>query len=158
MFARKPQQSLAYGIDNLERCFEGLPDHVVRTVHMCCGYPNALDAEGYLKAEQDAYLQIADAMDASSVNAVSIEDAHRHNDFIIAGSDQFGDMYTPAGNMSLMMEIDDLSDAQAKFTALSEAGQIIMPFAETFWADGYGFCTDRFGIMWQINCTGSKAM
>jgi len=49
-------------------------------VHMCCGYPNALDAEGYLKAEQDAYLQIADAMDESSVNAVSLEDAHRHND------------------------------------------------------------------------------
>jgi PhnB protein len=60
--------------------------------------------------------------------------------------------------MSLMMEIDDLSDAQAKFNPLSEAGQIIMPFTETFWADGYGFCTDRFGIMWQINCTGSKTM
>ena len=80
------------------------------------------------------------------------------NGFTIAGSDQFGDMYQPAGNISLMIDIDDLSDAQAKFTELAEAGQIIMPFSETFWADGYGFCTDRFGIMWQINCTGSKAM
>ena len=78
--------------------------------------------------------------------------------FTIAGSDQFGDMYAPAGNVSLMMDLDDLSDAQAKFTILAEGGQIIMPFAETFWADGYGFCTDRFGIMWQINCTGSKTM
>ena len=76
----------------------------------------------------------------------------------IAGSDQFGDMYAPAGNISLMMDLDDLSEAQAKFTALAEAGQIFMPFAETFWADGYGFCADRFGIMWQINCTGSKAV
>ena len=80
------------------------------------------------------------------------------NGYIIAGSDQFGDMYEPAGGVSLMLDIDDLSDAQAKFTALAEAGQIIMPFAETFFADGYGFCTDRFGIRWQINCTGSKAM
>lgn len=80
------------------------------------------------------------------------------NGFTIAGSDQFGDMYQPAGNVSLMIDIDDLSDAQAKFTELAEAGQIIMLFSETFWADGYGFCTDRFGIMWQINCTGSKAM
>lgn len=80
------------------------------------------------------------------------------NGNMIAGSDQFGDMYQSAGNISLMLDIDDLSDAQAKFTALAEAGQIIMPFAETFWADGYGFCTDRFGINWQINCTGSKAM
>ena len=80
------------------------------------------------------------------------------NGFTIAGSDQFGDMYAPAGNVSLMMDMDDLSEAQAKFTELAEAGQIIMPFAETFWADGYGFCTDRFGILWQINCTGSKGM
>lgn len=80
VFARKPEQALAYGIENLERCFAGLPDHVTRLVHMCCGYPNALDVEGYLKADHDAYLQIADAMDESSVHAVSIEDAHRHND------------------------------------------------------------------------------
>lgn len=80
VFARKPEQALAYGIENLERCFHGVPDHVTRVVHMCCGYPNALDAEAYLKADPDAYLQIASAMDTSSVNAVSIEDAHRHND------------------------------------------------------------------------------
>jgi len=80
VFARKPELALAYGIENLERCFTGLPQQVNRLVHMCCGYPNALDADGYLKAEQDAYLKIADAMDESSVNAVSLEDAHRHND------------------------------------------------------------------------------
>ncbi|MEM7344540.1 MAG: VOC family protein [Chloroflexota bacterium] len=80
------------------------------------------------------------------------------NGFMIAGSDQFGDMYQPGGNISLMLDIDDLVDAQAKFAALAEEGQVMMPFAETFWADGYGFCTDRFGIQWQINCTGSKTM
>ena len=80
VFARKPELALEYGVENLERCFVGLPKEVTRLVHMCCGYPNALDAEGYLKAEQDAYLKIADAMDESSVNAVSLEDAHRHND------------------------------------------------------------------------------
>lgn len=77
---------------------------------------------------------------------------------MIAGSDQFGEMYEPAGNISLMLDIDDLSDAQAKFAALAEGGQVLMPFSETFWADGYGYCTDRFGIRWQINSTGSKAM
>ena len=63
-----------------------------------------------------------------------------------------------AAFVPVMIDVDDLADAHAKFTELAEAGQIIMPFSETFWADGYGFCTDRFGIMWQINCTGSKAM
>lgn len=76
--------------------------------------------------------------------------------YAITGSDQFGDQYVPAGNMSLMVDLDDLSDAEAKFNALAGGGQVIMPFGETFWADGYGFCVDRFGIMWQINCAGSK--
>ena len=80
VFARKPAQALAYGIDNLERCFSGLPDGVMRLIHMCCGYPNALDVEGYLKADLDAYRQIAGAVNESSVDAVSIEDAHRQND------------------------------------------------------------------------------
>lgn len=80
VFARKPEQALEYGIDNLERCFHGVPEKVARVTHMCCGYPSALDAEDYLKAELNAYMKIADAMDASTVNAVSIEDAHRHND------------------------------------------------------------------------------
>lgn len=74
----------------------------------------------------------------------------------VLGSDQFGEMYLPAGNISLMIEIENVTDAQTKFASLAEGGQIFMPFGETFWAEGYGFCMDRFGILWQINCIGSK--
>lgn len=74
----------------------------------------------------------------------------------IAGTDQFGDMYSPAGNISIMIDIDDLAKAKSTFDALAKCGQITMPFDETFFADGYGFCTDRFGILWQVNSTGSK--
>ncbi|MGI9332055.1 MAG: cobalamin-independent methionine synthase II family protein, partial [Gammaproteobacteria bacterium] len=80
VFARKPELALDYGIENLERVFHGIPDYVQRVVHMCCGYPNALDVTNYLKADPQAYFQIADAMDEAAVDAVSIEDAHRHND------------------------------------------------------------------------------
>ena len=80
------------------------------------------------------------------------------SNFALAGADQFGDNYSPGGPVSLMIDIDDdLADAKAKFDALAEGGQVMMPFGETFWADGYGFCTDRFGIQWQVNHTGSKA-
>lgn len=80
VFARKPGEALDFGFDNLERTFHGVPDHVTRVVHMCCGYPNALDAEGYKKADPNCYFEIADAIDRSSVDEVSLEDAHRHND------------------------------------------------------------------------------
>lgn len=80
LFARKPVEALEYGFENLERAFHGCPDSVVRTVHMCCGYPDRLDNPDYPKADHDAYRKIADAIEQSSINAVSIEDAHRHND------------------------------------------------------------------------------
>ncbi len=80
VFARKPAEALEYGFENLERAFHGCPDHVERTVHMCCGYPDRLDRPDYPKADPGAYLEIADAAEASSIDAVSVEDAHRHND------------------------------------------------------------------------------
>ena len=80
LFARKPQEALAFGVENLDRCFHGLPDEVVRVMHMCCGYPDRLDSEDYPKADPQAYLDLAEAVDRSSVQEISIEDAHRHND------------------------------------------------------------------------------
>lgn len=80
LFARKPAEALEYGFENLERAFHGCPDSVVRTVHMCCGYPDRLDNPDYPKADHDAYRKIADAIEQSSIDAVSIEDAHRYND------------------------------------------------------------------------------
>ena len=83
LFARKPNEALAYGVEALERCFEGIGEDVTRAVHMCCGYPNHLDDTTYLKADKQCYFQIADAMDASSIHELSLEDAHRHNDLTL---------------------------------------------------------------------------
>jgi 5-methyltetrahydropteroyltriglutamate--homocysteine methyltransferase len=80
LFARKADEALAYGFDHIERCFHGCPDGVVRTVHLCCGYPDRLDNPDYPKAPKEAYFDLAEAIDASTVQAVSIEDAHRPND------------------------------------------------------------------------------
>ncbi len=83
LFARWPDEALAYGLENLERCFHRVPAHVVRTIHMCCGYPAKLDQEDYPKADQGAYFTLADALADTSIQAVSIEDAHRHNDLAL---------------------------------------------------------------------------
>ncbi len=40
----------------------------------------------------------------------------------------------------------------AVFQALAEGGQITMPFAKTFWAEGFGMLVDRFGVPWMVNC------
>ena len=83
LFARLPDEALDYGIENLERCFHGVPDGVTRTLHMCCGYPDKLDETDYVKADPEAYRRLAGAVEASIIDAVSIEDAHRHNDLAL---------------------------------------------------------------------------
>ena len=78
IFARKPDEALAYGLGTLARCFEGVPEGVTRVVHMCCGYPNRLDDEDYPKADPEAYVKVASGVDGL-VDQISIEDAHRYN-------------------------------------------------------------------------------
>ena len=80
LFARRVQDALDYGFGHLESCFEGVPDNVTRTVHMCCGYPDRLDNFEYPKAPKECYFELAEAIDSSSIDAISIEDAHRQND------------------------------------------------------------------------------
>ena len=79
LFARKPDEVLDYGLDHIERCFFNCPDSVVRTVHMCCGYPDRLDNPNYPKAPRESYFKLADAIEDSTIQALSLEDAHRHN-------------------------------------------------------------------------------
>lgn len=80
LFARNVDAALDYGIECLDRCFDGVPDDVTRIMHMCCGYPGHLDDVDYHKADPNSYFRLAKAIDNSSIDQVSIEDAHRHND------------------------------------------------------------------------------
>tara|TARA_B100000579_G_scaffold390920_1_gene365756 strand:+ start:757 stop:1809 length:1053 start_codon:yes stop_codon:yes gene_type:complete len=81
LFARKPENALAFGIQNLEKCFEGINQKDVEKItHICCGYPDKLDAINYPKAPLDSYKKISKDLDNSIIDCVSIEDAHRHND------------------------------------------------------------------------------
>jgi len=65
----------------LKKCFDGIsnPD-VEKITHICCGYPDKLDAVDYPKAPLDSYHQIAELLDKSIIDSISIEDAHRYND------------------------------------------------------------------------------
>ncbi len=83
LFARRPEPALAFGIENLERCFHGIGADTRRVSHMCCGYPDRLDNPDYPKAPPSSYFALAEALDDSVLDAVSLEDAHRHNDLAL---------------------------------------------------------------------------
>jgi 5-methyltetrahydropteroyltriglutamate--homocysteine methyltransferase len=79
LFARKPSEAIDYGIDNLERCFHGCSKEIIKIAHICCGYPNKLDAVDYPKAPLKSYWKISEALNNSTIDQISLEDAHRNN-------------------------------------------------------------------------------
>ena len=80
LFARKPQQALDFGINNLSKCFEGIENKEVEKItHICCGYPDKIDAIDYPKAPLNSYSRIAKKLNDSVIDTVSIEDSHRYN-------------------------------------------------------------------------------
>ena len=84
LFARKPQDAIDFGINNLAKCFEGIENEEVEKItHICCGYPDKLDAVDYPKAPLNSYQEIANQLNQSIISTVSLEDAHRYNDLTL---------------------------------------------------------------------------
>jgi PhnB protein len=73
-------------------------------------------------------------------------------DHKLMGSDAPPGRYEQPKGISVSISLDDREKGERIFNALAEGGITIMPFQKTFWADGFGMCTDRFGIPWMINC------
>ena len=80
---------------------------------------------------------------------------HSRLDFggqFLLGCDAPKERFQAPQGFNVMAAIEEPQEAARAFKALSEGGTITMPFAETFWAKGFGMCTDRFGIPWMVNC------
>ena len=73
-------------------------------------------------------------------------------DFILMGSDDMPGKYKEPKGWSVMLSLDDPSEAERIFHALSENGTVKMPIQETFWAACFGALVDQFGTPWMINC------
>lgn len=71
---------------------------------------------------------------------------------ILMGSDAGSGNFEKPQGMMVSIVLADPVDAERIFTALSEGGEIKMPFQETFWAHRFGMAVDRFGIPWSVNC------
>ena len=70
----------------------------------------------------------------------------------ITGCDAPGDRYHTPQGFNVLAEVDQPGEAERIFKTLAENGSVTMPYQGTFWALGFGMCTDRFGIPWMVNC------
>jgi PhnB protein len=52
--------------------------------------------------------------------------------------------------ISLALSVPDLPEAERRFNALADGGQVQMPLAKTFFSPGFGMVADRFGVSWMV--------
>ena len=71
--------------------------------------------------------------------------------YIMASDAPPGHFAKPQG-ISVSIALKDRDKGESIFNSLTEGGDVQMPFQKTFWASGFGMCTDRFGIPWMVNC------
>lgn len=71
-------------------------------------------------------------------------------DTVIMASDAPQGYKEPQG-ISVALGLNDPAKGEQIFNALSDGGQVTMPYQATFWAAGFGMCVDRFGIPWMVN-------
>ena len=69
--------------------------------------------------------------------------------WIYASDDIMGGSPEMAG-CSITVDLPDVARARAVFDALAEHGQIHMEFEKTFWSEGFGTLTDRYGTRWMV--------
>ncbi len=51
---------------------------------------------------------------------------------------------------SLALTVPDDAEAERRFAALADGGQVQMPLAKTFWSSRFGMVADRFGVSWMV--------
>jgi predicted 3-demethylubiquinone-9 3-methyltransferase (glyoxalase superfamily) len=57
--------------------------------------------------------------------------------------------FTPA--ISLIVDCESADELDAAFARLSEGGQVFMPLDNYGFSQRFGWCSDRFGVSWQLN-------
>lgn len=66
-------------------------------------------------------------------------------------ADSFPDQpYTNGSVITLMLDVNDVSEAEILFEKLSADGEIVVPLGETSFSPAYAQVKDKFGIEWQI--------
>ncbi len=70
----------------------------------------------------------------------------------LMGADSPPQYHEAAQGFSVMIGINDPTEAEHIFQALADNGTVRMPLQETFWAERFGMLVDQFGTPWMINC------
>ena len=71
-------------------------------------------------------------------------------DTMVMASDGHCTGKTDFQGFSLSLTVANEAEAERKFAALADGGQVQMPLAKTFWSPRFGMVADRFGVGWMV--------
>lgn len=63
--------------------------------------------------------------------------------------------FSPMQGLFVSLAPDSKAQAEKIYNALADKGNVLMPFQQTFWAEGFGMVVDRFGTPWMVNYAGN---
>ena len=70
----------------------------------------------------------------------------------LQGANAPPESYQKPQGFSVMLNVEDATDAERIFNSLSHNGRVQMQLQETFWAVRFGMIVDQFGMPWTVNC------
>ena len=116
--------------------------------------------ERTLNGKLEALIRNGETPDADKMNPADA-DKIMHAYLVIdgqammAGDAPSGMPFNGMEGFCMTLTYPTADEAQRIFDALRDGGKETMPFAETFWADGFGMLVDKFGLPWMV-MGGSK--
>ena len=78
-------------------------------------------------------------------------------DGILMASDMPPNQYQKPQGTHISISFETEPEAKKAFVAFSTDGAVIMPFAKSFFSDGFGITRDRFGTLWMINVVNTDS-
>jgi len=63
--------------------------------------------------------------------------------------------YTEGSNGTVSLSGDDDAELSGYWAKLSEDGVVGVPLEKAPWGDSFGMCTDKFGVQWLVNISGT---
>jgi PhnB protein len=96
-----------------------------------------------------------DPADAERIMHAQLETDHG---FTLMGSDTPTEMgwEAPAG-FAISLSGDDEAELRGYWDRLAEGGSVTLPLEKAPWGDSFGMLSDRFGVPWMVNISGTPA-
>jgi len=107
-----------------------------------------------LGAKIEMLMRFKESPDPSMVSPGSEEkvmhSSLRVGDATVLASDGRCQGQTNFQGISLTLSVADAAEAEKRFGALADGGQVQMPLTETFFSPRFGMVADRFGVTWMV--------